>query len=169
MISCVVGARHACDQTELQAVAGYLFARCSQSAVVGATSRRLWAGLRADGERSPSWLATLRLDGACGTSPSAPVDRLRRSRSTSVEHLPVRPQPAIRFQSGAWRADRCGVFVCEALRERSEQRVNKHPEVGQRTASSQSRFQAPDNHALNFRSTFVDLGDLRIPKIAFQR
>jgi len=71
--------------------------------------------LRADGERSPSWLATLRF--------------------TSVEHLPVRPQHET-------VTDRChppprptrysvcpfgvqagvGVLVCEALRERSEQR-----------------------------------------------
>ena len=38
---------------------------------------------------SCAWLATLRLDGAYGTSPSVPVDRFRRSRSTSDEKHPT--------------------------------------------------------------------------------
>ena len=54
-------------------------------------------------------LAALRLVGACGTSPLAPVDRLRRSRSTSLkEHtepgpIILRAQPADRLgtHSGA--------------------------------------------------------------------
>ncbi len=52
--------------------------------------------------RGTCLLAALRLDGACGTSPSAPVDRLRRSRSTFDEEHPVRGAVAV---WGSFRQD----------------------------------------------------------------
>ena len=50
----------------------------------GPTSTRLFAA-----SALPHGSLTLRLDGDYVTSPLAPVERLRRSRCTSVEHLPA--------------------------------------------------------------------------------
>ena len=75
------------------------------------------------GTSSSSWLAALRFTSDEEVPPPAALDRLR---STA------------RFDRLRWRPDRwpvrlsvmqagVGVLVCEALRERSEQRANKYP------------------------------------------
>ncbi len=77
--------------------------------------------------------------------------RSQRKRSSyKVEHLPAHSHlPA----STCRKATRFGVLVCEAFRERSEQRANKHPEVGgwrsQRKRSSYGWLRTLRNHAVN--------------------
>jgi len=82
------------------------------------------------GERSPSWLASLRF--------------------TSVEHLPTHSHfPASRrlYSGDPGNSSKkpldAGVLVCEALRERSEQRTNKYPEVGGCVALGDDRRLGP--------------------------
>ena len=100
------------------------FLEPANMAILWSSSRPIYGS---NYKRSPSLLASLRLDGGYATSPSAPVNRLRRYSEYFGRTSPRLPSNRLQEPdcSSGSQSD-VGVRVCEALRERSEQRANRY-------------------------------------------
>ena len=78
------------------------------------------------GERSSSWLASLRFTSVERLPAHSPSSTTVRIYDILTESSPGGRESVNSFG----KPPDLGVLVCEALRERSEQRTNKYPEVG---------------------------------------